>query len=148
MSDFKDKIALVTGAGSGIGRATAKEFAAHGASIVVADFNAEGGAETVSMIEDADGKAVFAQVNVADEDSVKAMVDAAVASYGRLDYLVNSAGIQSWGAPAPLEAGTGSLAWQKGPSAVSRSGCSVDGLRKTLRYGSGVSRAKRTYALP
>lgn len=102
MEDFAGKVALITGAGTGIGRATAIEFASRGASVVVADLNEENGKETVSLIETFGGAATFVQVNVADEASVKAMVETTVNTYGRLDYLVNNAGISAAGAPAPL----------------------------------------------
>lgn len=102
MSHFSDKVVLVTGGGSGIGRATSKEFADHGASVVVVDFNLEGAAETVTMIEDAGGKAVAVQCDVSSEDSVKAAVAEGVAAYGKIDSLVNCAGISAAGMPAPL----------------------------------------------
>jgi NAD(P)-dependent dehydrogenase (short-subunit alcohol dehydrogenase family) len=102
MSHFAGKIVLITGAGSGIGRATAKEFADHGASVVIADFNLDGAAETVKMIEDAGGAATAVQCDVSDEESVKAMVEQGTAAYGRIDSLVNCAGISAAGAPGPL----------------------------------------------
>jgi NAD(P)-dependent dehydrogenase (short-subunit alcohol dehydrogenase family) len=93
MSEFTDKAVLVTGAGSGIGRAVALAFAAEGARVMVCDINATGGAETVSLIEAAGAKARFQEVNVAEESSVTAMVAATVAEFGRLDCAVNSAAI-------------------------------------------------------
>ena len=88
------KAALVTGAGSGIGRATALACAREGAKIVVADRVVEGGEETVSMIKSAGGEATFVPVNVTQAAEVKAMVAAAVSAYGRIDCAHNNAGIE------------------------------------------------------
>jgi NAD(P)-dependent dehydrogenase (short-subunit alcohol dehydrogenase family) len=96
---MKDKVALVTGASSGIGRAIAKAFAAKGAKVMVADVNEEGGLETVKMIKDAGGVAAFVKADVSKDDQVKAMVDETVKVLGGLDYAANNAGIE--GAPTP-----------------------------------------------
>jgi NAD(P)-dependent dehydrogenase (short-subunit alcohol dehydrogenase family) len=88
------KAALVTGAGSGIGRATALACAREGAKIVVADMVVEGGEETVSMIKSAGGEATFVPVNVTQAAEVEAMVAAAVSAYGRIDCAHNNAGIE------------------------------------------------------
>ena len=93
MASFEDTTAVVTGAGSGIGRTTAVEFADRGADVVVADVDVEGGEGTVSRIEDAGGDAVFVETDVTDPDEAEAMVDTAVEEYGRLDYAFNNAGI-------------------------------------------------------
>ncbi|MFB9808770.1 SDR family NAD(P)-dependent oxidoreductase [Haladaptatus pallidirubidus] len=85
-------VALVTGGSSGIGRAIATRFGAEGASIVVADVDAEGGKETVSMVEAESGDAAFVETDVTDETDVESVVDAVVERYGRLDVLVNNAG--------------------------------------------------------
>lgn len=92
------KVALVTGASGGIGRAAALAFAHSGAAVLVSDVNAEGGAETVAMIEAQGGKARFQSCNVGDPAQVKAMVAAAVEAFGRLDYAFNNAGINNMGA--------------------------------------------------
>ncbi|MBO9723906.1 NAD(P)-dependent dehydrogenase (short-subunit alcohol dehydrogenase family) [Novosphingobium sp. PhB165] len=89
------KVALVTGASGGIGRAAALAFARSGASVLVSDVNEEGGRETVSLIEQAGGKAVWQRCDVSKGDEVKAMVAAAVSAFGRLDYAFNNAGINS-----------------------------------------------------
>lgn len=93
MASFEDTTAVVTGAGSGIGRTTAVEFADRGADVVVADVDVEGGEGTVSRIEDTGGDAVFVETDVTDPDEAEAMVDSAVEEYGRLDYAFNNAGI-------------------------------------------------------
>jgi NAD(P)-dependent dehydrogenase (short-subunit alcohol dehydrogenase family) len=91
---LEGKAALVTGAGAGIGRATALACAREGAQIVVADRVVEGGEETVSMIKSVGGEATFVQVNVTQAAEVEAMVAAAVSTYGRIDCAHNNAGIE------------------------------------------------------
>jgi NAD(P)-dependent dehydrogenase (short-subunit alcohol dehydrogenase family) len=75
MNGLDGKTAVVTGAGSEVGRATAERFADEGASVVVADVVEETGRETVELIEDAGGEATFVEVDVADVESVEAMID-------------------------------------------------------------------------
>lgn len=87
------KIAVVTGGGSGIGRATALAFAREGAKVVVADVLVEGGEETVQHIQSAGGDASFIKTNVAEAGEVEAMVRQTVSTYGRLDCAFNNAGI-------------------------------------------------------
>ena len=86
------KVAVLTGAASGIGRATALKFAAQGARVVVADINAAGGEETVERVRAAGGDAFFVRTDVADFAQVEAAVKAAVERYGRLDVMFNNAG--------------------------------------------------------
>ncbi len=87
------KVALVTGAASGIGRATALKFAEKGAKVVISDMNEEGGQETVKMIQGAGGDATFIKTDVTDADSVENLIKTVEATYGRLDYAHNNAGI-------------------------------------------------------
>ncbi|HEX2172567.1 MAG TPA: SDR family oxidoreductase [Dehalococcoidia bacterium] len=88
-----DQAAIVTGGGSGIGRAIARLFAQEGAQVVVADRNIDGAEETQRLIQEAGGEAVALPIDVRKEDSVKAMIDQAIATFGAIDILVNNAGI-------------------------------------------------------
>ena len=90
---LEGKVALVTGAGSGLGRSAAQVFARSGAAVLVSDMNEEGGAETVAQIEQAGGSASFFRCDVADGDEIDAMVAAALDKFGRLDCAFNNAGI-------------------------------------------------------
>ncbi|MGE5454979.1 MAG: SDR family NAD(P)-dependent oxidoreductase, partial [Methylocystaceae bacterium] len=91
------KVALVTGAAAGLGKAMAEALAGAGASVVVADINLEAAEATSHIIEKIGVKVLPVKVNVADADSVKAMVDCTIAELGTLDILVNNAGINRRG---------------------------------------------------
>ena len=93
MDRFTDETALVTGAGSGIGRATAQRLASEGANVVVSDIDEDRGEDVVASIEDDGGSATFVSANVADPDAVQRVVEVAVETYGSLDIAHNNAGI-------------------------------------------------------
>ncbi len=90
--EFRGRVALVTGGGSGLGQAAARLLAERGALVVVADVNTDGGAETVTQCEQAGSEAVFVRTDVTSEDDVAAAVAAAVDRWGRLDCAINNAG--------------------------------------------------------
>jgi NAD(P)-dependent dehydrogenase (short-subunit alcohol dehydrogenase family) len=92
-----DKVTLITGSGSGIGKASALRFAAEGATVVVNDLNAEQGQGTVDEIIAAGGKAAFYQADVTNPEQVKSMVERIVADHGRIDVLFNNAGVSGVG---------------------------------------------------
>lgn len=92
MARLQGKVALITGAGSGIGRAASVLFAQEGAQVVVAEIDMAGGEETIRQVNAAGGQALLVRTDVTDPDSMKAAVDKAVASFGRLDVLYNNAG--------------------------------------------------------
>src|SRR5499433_502684 len=98
-NQFEGKVALVTGAASGIGRASGLAFAREGAKTVVADILVEGGEETVRIIKQAGGDALFVRTDVSKAAEVETLIQKIVETYGRLDYAHNNAGIA--GADAP-----------------------------------------------
>ncbi|MBI1923006.1 glucose 1-dehydrogenase [Candidatus Poribacteria bacterium] len=87
----KDKVAIITGSGSGIGRATSQLFAEEGAKVVVADINLEGANETVRLIRETGGEAVSVEGDVSKEAGAQKIADAALAAFGKIDILVNNA---------------------------------------------------------
>ena len=97
--DFKGQVALVTGAGSGMGSATAKAFAEAGAAVVLADFNEEAVKAATQKLVAAGQKAISATCDVSDDAQVAAMVDRTVAEFGRLDAAFNNAGVMARLAP-------------------------------------------------
>jgi NAD(P)-dependent dehydrogenase (short-subunit alcohol dehydrogenase family) len=94
MADFAGKVALVTGAGNGIGRASSIVFARDGAKVVVADLAVEAGEETVRLIQEAGGEAIFFAVDVTRSDQVAALIEKTLATFGQLDVAHNNAGIE------------------------------------------------------
>jgi NAD(P)-dependent dehydrogenase (short-subunit alcohol dehydrogenase family) len=90
---FTGKVAVVTGAASGLGRASACAFAREGASVLVADINEQGGTETVDLIHRAGGEAFFVRTDLREPRDIESMVEAAASRYGKLDIAHNNAGI-------------------------------------------------------
>src|SRR5262249_18269422 len=90
---LKDKVALITGASSGIGRETALLFAKEGAHIVVVDVNDTGGHQTVGLIKQANGQAVYVHADVSKAADCQKMVEGAEGTFGKLNILFNNAGI-------------------------------------------------------
>ncbi len=93
MTEFKNKVVIVTGAGSGIGRACAELFAEKGAKVVISDVDEKGGQESVHLIKKGGGDAIFIKADVAKPADCEALVKKTVETYGRLDVGVNNAGI-------------------------------------------------------
>lgn len=100
MGRLQDRTVVVTGAASGIGRASARLFSAEGAKVVIADVAEEGLGETLRMIKDAGGEAIARPTDAGDEEAVKALVATAVETFGSLDGFYANAGIS--GGPDPL----------------------------------------------
>jgi NAD(P)-dependent dehydrogenase (short-subunit alcohol dehydrogenase family) len=96
----RGKVAFVTGAANGIGRAAALAFAREGANVVVADVSEQGNHETARMIEQAGGRVLAVRCDVSRDEDVKAALDRAVEAFGRLDYAFNNAGVEQPITPA------------------------------------------------
>jgi len=96
---FDGQVAIVTGAASGIGRATAVRLAAEGAAVVIADLNAEGAGDVAKTISAEGGRALALEVDVTDAPGVRAMTERAVGTFGKVDILVSNAG---WDRAAPF----------------------------------------------
>lgn len=110
MHNFENKVAIVTGAGSGIGRASALLFAKNGASVLVSDIVEAGGQETVELIKKEGGKAIFVKTDVSKPEDAEALVNKALETYGHLDISFNNAGI---GGESNLTADYSIAGWQK-----------------------------------
>jgi NAD(P)-dependent dehydrogenase (short-subunit alcohol dehydrogenase family) len=123
--DFNEKVAVVTGGGSGIGAACAKTLAAGGATVIVADHAAEQGQRVTAEITSAGGEALFLPVDVSKADEVERMVAQTVEKYGRLDLAVNNAGVG--GEPSPTGAYTVE-GWRR------VIGINLDGVFYCMRY--------------
>lgn len=134
---MNDKVALVTGAGSGIGRSTAIAFAREGASVVVSDVDTAGGNETVDMILAAEGRALFVQTDVSHSAGVQHLIRRTVEHYGRLDYACNNAGI---GGPPATTADYEEADWDRviGINLTGAWLCMKYELRQMLKQGSGA----------
>ena len=94
MGRLDGKVAVITGAGSGMGQAAAILFAKEGAKVVVADIVEKAGEETVKLVKEAGGEATFVKVDITEAADVKKMVDTAVKTYGKLNVICNNAGMQ------------------------------------------------------
>ncbi len=94
---LEDRVALVTGGSSGIGRATALALAREGAKVVIADLNVSGGEQTAQLIKQAGGESIFVEADVSKSTSAEAMVNRTVESYGRVDCAFNNAGVARGG---------------------------------------------------
>ncbi|MDI3519448.1 MAG: hypothetical protein PWQ34_1595 [Caldanaerobacter sp.] len=95
--NFKDKVVIVTGGGQGIGRCIAQTFASKGAKVVIAEIDDEAGLENEEYIRKNGGEALFVHTDVALEEDVKNMVNKTIETYGKIDILINNAGIGSGG---------------------------------------------------
>lgn len=137
MQDLKNKTALVTGAGSGIGRATAQLYAQYGAKVVVSDVDEKNGEETVALIKSAGGEAIFIKTDVSDATACAALVTGTVQQYGSIDIAFNNAGI---GGEANLIADMSIEGWNK---VIAVNLCSVFycmkyELQEMLKQGNGA----------
>jgi NAD(P)-dependent dehydrogenase (short-subunit alcohol dehydrogenase family) len=92
--NLEGKVALITGAGSGIGRATALTFAREGANVVVADISEQGGRKTARMIEELGGQAIAVKCDVSRVEDVRSALDKTIERFRRLDIAFNNAGIE------------------------------------------------------
>src|SRR5690606_21263195 len=93
MNRLQDKVAIITGAANGIGFEAARKFGNEGAKVILADFDEAKGLESEKVLQEEGLSVTFLQVNVADRDSVNVMVEKALAEYGKIDILINNAGI-------------------------------------------------------
>jgi NAD(P)-dependent dehydrogenase (short-subunit alcohol dehydrogenase family) len=101
MSEFAGKVALITGGNAGIGRATAIEFAKHGANAVISGRREKEGHEVIAEIKKLGGEAIFVKTDVSKEGDVKAMIEQTLEKFGRLDFAFNNAGVEETLTPLP-----------------------------------------------
>jgi len=101
MSRFAEKVVLITGGNAGIGRAAAREFVKHGANVVISGRREKEGREVVTQIKALGGEATFVRTDVSNERDVKAMIAHTLATFGRLDFAFNNAGIEQALTPLP-----------------------------------------------
>lgn len=135
--EFTNKVILITGAGSGIGRVTAYAFAEQGGTVIVSDINEKGGNETVAHITETGGNAHFIRANVAKYEEVEQLIRQTVAQFGQLDIAINNAGIGSM----PARTTDTTLADWDRVMAVNASGvfyCMKLEIEQMLKQGSGV----------
>src|SRR5258707_2900170 len=99
MADLKDKVGIVTGGGTGIGRATALAMVKAGAVLIIGNRDATKGEEVVQLIQQAGGQAMFQKTDVSKPADVKALVERAVKEFGRLDLAFNNAGMDGQQVP-------------------------------------------------
>ena len=105
MDDFKDKVAMVTGGASGIGRELCRQLGGHGATVIVADINREGAEEVASMIADSGGRARAALLDVTDAEEMRKLIQDTAAEFGRLHYMFNNAGVAIGGEARDMDWG-------------------------------------------
>ncbi|HEX7556036.1 MAG TPA: SDR family oxidoreductase [Leptolinea sp.] len=137
MAEFSGQVAIVTGASSGIGRSSALFYARDGAKVVVSDVNEIGGQETVRLILEANGDAIFVKTDVANPAACEALVRRTVEKFGRLDFACNNAGI---GGESNLTADYSIEGWQK-VIAINLSGvfyCMKFEIPEMLKTGGGA----------
>ena len=112
------KVAIITGAGSGIGRSSAMRFAAEGAAVVVADVRGDRAQKVADLVTNAGGRSLACQTDVADAQQVEAMVTQAVESLGGLDVVFSNAGVSRPGNAVDLDAGSWDLMWRTNVSSL------------------------------
>ena len=106
---FASKVALVTGGNVGLGRAASLAFAQEGAKVVVSARRVEEGEETVKMIKDAGGEAIFIRTDMSEKADIEALINRTVETYGRLDFAFNNAGIEGTPFVSTVEYSRGDL---------------------------------------
>jgi NAD(P)-dependent dehydrogenase (short-subunit alcohol dehydrogenase family) len=135
---LKNQVAIITGAGAGIGKAVALRYAAEGARVVVAEIDPQTGRATADEILAAQGEAMFVQTDVAEENEVRAMVEATLGKYGRIDILVNNAAVLMYGQDTRLHE-LSTEVWER-TLAVNLRGhwlCAKYVIRRMLKQGRG-----------